>query len=147
MVPTKCGRFLDRSPRGRRRDSPGEPADVEQRVAAAQPGADAQPPAAAAAPAAPAAAAAARGRRRRRAGAVETEAAGGRVAADGEAGLGAVVVRGRLPGERHLQQDGTGKVGCSTCTNKGWNHFEGRGSAGNKEQWKENGCRLCGIVH
>ena len=104
MVPNKCGRFLDRSPRGRRRDSPGEPADVEQRVAAAQPGADAQPPAAAAAPTA------ARGRRRRRAGAVETEAAGGRVAADGEAGLGAVVVRGRLPGERHLQQDGTGKA-------------------------------------
>ena len=139
MVPNKCGRFLDRSPRGRRRDSPGEPADVEQRVAAAQPGADAQPPAAAAAPTA------ARGRRRRRAGAVETEAAGGRVAADGEAGLGAVVVRGRLPGERHLQQDGTGKVWCGTCT-KGSNHFEGRGS-GNKEQWKENGCRLCGIVH
>ena len=124
MVPNKCGRFLDRSPRGRRRDSPGEPADVEQRVAAAQPGADAQPPAAAAAPAAPAAAAAAaRGRRRRRAGAVETEAGGRRVAADGEAGVGAVLVRGRLPGERHLQQDGTGKVWCGTCT-KGSNHFE-----------------------
>ena len=65
------------------------------------------------------------------------EAGAGRVAADGEAGLGAVVVRGRLPGERHLQQDGTGKIWC------GWNHFEGRGSV------MSNGKRTdadCGII-
>ena len=36
------------------------------------------------------------------------------MAADGEAGLGAVVVRRRLPGERHVQQDGTGKRGLRT---------------------------------
>ena len=102
----------DRSPRRRRRDSPRQPADVAERLAAAQPGADTTPPAAAATPTA--AAAAAPRRRRRRAGRAAAAPSSARhgacaVAADGEARLGAVVVRRRLPGERHLQQNGTGR--------------------------------------
>ena len=110
----------DRSPRQRRRDSPRQPPHVQKRLAAAEPRADTTPPAAAAPSTATAAAGGARaptGRRRRRrrsgARAAATAARAGRagagVAADGEAGLGAVVVRRRLPGERHVQQDGTGK--------------------------------------
>ena len=102
----------DRSPRRRRRDSPRQPADVAERLAAAQPGADTTPPAAAATPTAAAAAAAPRRRRRAgRAAAAPSSARHGAcaVATDGEARLGAVVVRRRLPGERHLQQNGTGR--------------------------------------
>ena len=94
----------DRSPRQRRRDSPRQLAHVEERVAAAEPRADTTPPAAATAATAATAAGAPTTP-------TTTNTTAPAVAADGEAGLGAVVVRRRLPGERHVQQNRTGRKG------------------------------------